>query len=81
MKSETGGGQMDGFYMMLCFVFMCVGFLTGSIIVGNLTESDWESKAVRHGAARYNEKTAAFEWIELEAPSETLKYSEVPDVR
>jgi len=61
---------MDGFYMMLCFVFMAVGFLVGSIIVGNLTESDWENRAVRHGAARYNDKTAAFEWINPEVPNE-----------
>jgi len=68
MNSEIGGGQMDGFGMMLCFVFMVVGFLVGSIICGNLTESDWESEAIRHGAARYNEKTAAFEWINPEVP-------------
>lgn len=63
MSSETGGGQMDGFHMMICFVFLVAGFVVGSIITGNLSDSDWENRAVRHGAARYNEKTAAFEWI------------------
>lgn len=68
MSSETGGGQMDGFQMILCFMFMFVGFLVGCIITSNLAESDWENRAVRHGAARYNEKTAAFEWINPEVP-------------
>jgi len=68
MSSETGGGPMDGFQMMLCFVFAAAGFLCGAVIIGNLTERDWEAKAIRHGAARYNDKTTEFEWINLEVP-------------
>lgn len=69
MSNRLGGGDVDGFGMMLCFVFMVVGFLVGCTITSNLAESDWEARAVRHGAARYNEKTAGFEWINPEVPN------------
>lgn len=70
MGNRLGGGDMDGFYMMLYFVSMIVGFLVGCIITSNLAESDWEARAVRHGAARYNDKTAAFEWVNPEVPND-----------
>jgi len=68
MSSDTGGGQIDGLTAMLCFVTAVVWFLVGSIVISNLVDSDWEARAVRHGAARYNDKTAEFEWINPEVP-------------
>lgn len=68
MNNRPSGSDMEGFYLMLCFVFMIVGFLVGCFVTSNLADSDWEGQAIRHGAARYNDKTAKFEWINKEVP-------------
>ena len=49
---------------------ICLGgiiFLAfGSVIVGAIN-SQWRSEAIDHQAARYNESSGKFEWIEPEA--------------
>jgi len=44
------------------FIFLAIG----SIIVSAIT-SQWRSEAIDHQAARYNESSGKFEWIEPEA--------------
>ena len=77
----SGEKEPVGALFALLFFGFVIGVFVGGIACTHFEKWAWENRAIRHGAARYNEKTAAFEWIELEAPSETLKYSEVPDAK
>ena len=47
----------------------CIFLMVGSIIVGAIN-SQWRGEAIKHQAARYNESSGRFEWIEQDVKPE-----------
>jgi len=47
------------------FYGVCLSILIGSLVCTTINLK-WESEAIRHQAARYNETSGCFEWINPE---------------
>jgi hypothetical protein len=50
---------------LVIFLFLATftaGFVAGGSTADKWANRHWQTEAVKHGAARYNPQTAAFEW-------------------
>lgn len=67
MISDMGDKEGGLILTILMFGFI-IGMFAGGIACTHFEMWYWQRAAIRHGAARYNDKTAEFKWINEEVP-------------
>jgi len=68
MRSSVTDQEPIGALFSILVFGLFVGLMVGGTACTHFEKWAWESRAIRHGAARYNEKTAVFEWVNPEVP-------------
>jgi len=64
----SGEEEPVGALFALLFFGFFIGVFVGGTACTHFEKWAWQDEAIRHSAARYNDKTAVFEWINPEVP-------------